>query len=535
MQQTTNNNAATFLLDGDEYFRTLHESLRNLLAAPAAATTYVRMAFWEFSHEAYLPSYTALGGHQVPGCILKDLLYDLAKSGHIVQMIAWYGTWAVRHFAAEMKTNRNLQTWVTATNGGNNPVGYRPMQVYLEPYGGTVTGASTHQKIAIVSIAGAKEAFIGGENMSAHYLSETAHNYKNWWHDTAVNVRGPVVDAIEGEWVRRWNKQNPAPAPANAPGLAQGNAGNLTIRMATTNVEANPQETDIRTQMLQRIGAAQTLIYMENYALTDPMLVSALAARLRGVNPPRVIIVVNNPAATALPQDFSPFSYLMYYTYAELALVGCQSFSAVDTWTAWITGNPNVYQNVNVALPTMRKFGLNPNAMTRFNPVDAFRYDCTYNGLAKQIWLRNIWDITTNVNVMYAPRSNHPGSNVWPYPHSKLACFDDDMLVVGTSNWTYRSMQYDGEISLFIQDMAIAPNFVTAARDRLFQHWNQNANPANWSADADQNVLDFQNNAVPLEEARIVPLRMTDFIHPASATAWKKIASTVGAMASAYL
>lgn len=537
MHHTTNNNAADFLLDGDAYFRRVHENLRDLLAAPAAANSYVRMAFWEFSHEAYLPSYTTGGGAHVPGCLLKDLLFDIADKGHIIQLIAWYGTWAVRRFAAEMKTNQKLQTWVTQTNTAHNNVGtYRNIQAYLEQYGGNVTGCSTHQKIVIVSITGAKQAFVGGENMSQHYLSESTHNYKNWWHDTAVRVRGPVVDDIEGEWVRRWRKQNAnGPLPNTAVGIAQANAGTLSIRMATTNVEANPVETSIRDQMILRIQNAQNLIYLENYALTDPILINALAARLRGANPPTVIILVNNPAATSLPQDFSPFSYLMFYTYAELALIDCQSFSAVDTWRAWITRTPNVYLNANVQNPVMRKLGLNPNTMASFNPVNAFRYDYTYNATDKKVWLRNLWDITTNVNVMYAPQSNHPGGNKWPYPHSKLAIFDDDFLVVGTSNWTYRSMQYDGEITLMIHDTAIAPNFVTTARDDLFEHWNQNNGFAGWSADADQNIVDFTNNAVPLEEVRIVPLRMTDFIHPASAKAWKKIVSTVGAAASAYL
>lgn len=544
MQSTTNNNAVDFLLDGNEYFSAVHEQLRNLEAAPIGATTYVRMAFWEFSHEAYLPAYTDPAGHRVPGCLLKDLLYDIAKKGHIVQLIAWYGTWAVRRFRAEMRTNQKLETWVNTTNGGQNPVAYRNIQLYMEPYGRFVTGCSTHQKIAVISINNAKRAFVGGENMSPHYLSDTAHNYKNWWHDSAVCVRGPAVDDIEEEWRRRWLKQQVPPAPSGQAAAAQPNAGGLTIRVATTNSEANPVETDIRTQMIMRINNAANLIYMENYALTDPMLVSALAARLRGHNPPRVIIVVNHPRSASMDvdvlglvyrQEFNPFAYLMYYTYAELALPGCQSFSAVNTWRSWLTRNPVVYQNANVTNPNMRKFGLNPNAMARFNPVNAFRYDFDDNGNATYAWLRDIWDITTNDHVMYAPKSNNPNGDLWPYPHSKLAVFDDDFLCVGTSNWTYRSMQYDGEIELFIRDGTPAPNFVTAARDRLWTHWNQRVTPVHWSGDADQNVLDLAAGNVPLEETRVVPLGLTDFIHPASGEAWWRMASTAGALGSAYL
>jgi phosphatidylserine/phosphatidylglycerophosphate/cardiolipin synthase-like enzyme len=55
---------------------------------------------------------------------------------------------------------------------------------------------------------------------------------------------------------------------------------------------------------------------------------------------------------------------------------------------------------------------------------------------------------------MYGPRTTTAfnGAPQWPYPHSKLALFDDRYALVGSSNWTYRSMEYDGEITTMIDD-----------------------------------------------------------------------------------
>jgi phosphatidylserine/phosphatidylglycerophosphate/cardiolipin synthase-like enzyme len=51
--------------------------------------------------------------------------------------------------------------------------------------------------------------------------------------------------------------------------------------------------------------------------------------------------------------------------------------------------------------------------------------------------------------------------------HSKLAIIDD-YLICGSSNWTYRSLQYDGEISLFMQSNALA----NATLARLLGHYD---------------------------------------------------------------
>ncbi len=524
MQNTTNNNAVTFLLDGNEFFRHMHRSLNDLIAngVRGQANCYVRFAYWMIANTLTLPGYGG-GGAGGPGPVVAaspftTVLQNIANAGHHVQIIAWAGN-------PLMVDHDWLETWVNQTNAtaaATHVVGYTPIQLYQEEYGGDMKFCSNHQKIALISINGAKEALVGGFNISGGYLSSHLHNNANYWHDTGVSVTGPAVDDIEGEWVRRWNKQ-PAngPAPNNAIGPAQGNAGNLTIRTCTNNIEATPPEADIRTQLCQRIRNANNLVYLENYALTDPFVVRELARRVRGVGgpAPQVIAVVDNPTGiTAGMKGMA--SYLMYYTFLELSLPNLASIDIIDGIWSRLRRQPRTVAVAAMAGQQVTANLGNPAQTATFNPATGYRFNFTEGGTQRSIDFADIWGYTPgpNANVMYSLAN---GANTRKaYPHSKLAIFDDDYLVVGTSNWTYRSMQYDGEITLFIHDNAGAPNFVTAARDRLFQHWNQPNNPALWNATAVANQAGITGGTIVNQDPRIVPLGFDSFLHPSSQEAW---------------
>jgi len=516
MQHTTNNNAVDFLLDGDEFFERMHRNLQGLIANGVAGHNdcYVRFAYWMIADGLDLPGYGAIA--DTP---FTDVLEAVSVAGHQVQLIAWVGN-AMMGLDHVWLTN-----WVAATNGANAAtVGYRPIQLYLEQYGGVTQNCSNHQKIMVVSTNGAKEALIGGLNISAAYLSDDNHDAANYWHDTGVRVRGPAVDDIEGEWVRRWRKQpHNGPVPNTAIGPAQANAGGLTIQTCTNNFEATPAEADIRPQMVQRIQNAQNLIYLENYALTDPLLVQELAGAIRGAHGhhPRVIALVDDPRGQTAGLG-ALGSYLMYYTFLELSLPNLASIDIIDGFWNRIRRTPRTVAVAAMAAQRVTKNLIAGNRAATFNPATNYRFRFTEGGNNRSIDFADIWGFTpnANANVMYT-LTNGTQQNA-TYPHSKLAIFDDDYLVVGTSNWTYRSMQYDGEITLFIHDAGAAPNFVTGVRNRLFTHWNQPNNPANWDATARQNVININNGTIPAinEDPRIIPLGYGDFLHPSSRAAW---------------
>lgn len=548
------NNAVEFLLDGDTYFQRLHQTLDSIRAnaSAGAGAQFVRMAFWQMSPDTFLPGFpNPAGGAMQAGAFLTDILEAIARLGVPVQLIAWAGTTLVNAVNAEMASNWRMRKWVLATNQRNAGLAhYRPIDIYMECYGGaTRIGMSTHQKIVVASDGVTKEAYVGGMNLAQKYLSAATHDPVNRWHDAAVRCEGRIVEDIEGEWVRRWSKQAQPPAPAGliAPPAAPVMNG-LTVTMMTTNVEATPRETNILAQTLTRINAAGSYVYLEGYALTDPQLVTALAAARTAGR--AVLPVVDHPRNQGGGPD--AFAYLMFYTYVELALAGFVSLDAVATWRSWIRGAPITYNANAAAPPVVRKLGLNPNTLASFNPVNAFWVNLTLpGGQVKRIWFRDIWAINANPAwpVMYAPKTyrlDRPDD--WTYPHAKVALVDDRYVLIGTSNWTYRSMQFDGEITLEIDDPPVAggpPSFAQTVRQALFAHWGMpTAAPsavgaaavgANWVQDATANRNAWAGGFVPLSATRIVPLELTDFIHPASIESWKRAVTTMGAIASAYL
>lgn len=534
------NNHADFLLDGDAYFERLHQTLESIRATGGGGNQFVRMAFWQFSPDTFLPACTSLAGAAMQGRYLCDMLENIAALGIPVQLIAWYGTTAFNTVNAEMSSNWAMNRWVQDANHRNGAVvGYHPIQMFMESYGGRRhVGMSTHQKIVIACTGPLKEAFVGGMNLAQKYLSSDQHDPVNDWHDTALRVTGAIVDDIEAEWLRRWNKQNPAPAPNGVIIPAAPVMGGMTMSMFTTNIEANPAETDIRTHMLARIAGAAHYAYLENYALTDPELVTALAARRApGVGQIPIIPMVNHPR-NRTQDGFEIFSYMMFYTFVELGLADFVSFDAVDTWTAWLRRAPVNYPTAGVVGPVVQKIGFQPGQTAVFNPVNGFRLQyADATGAQRRVWFRDIWNLTPNGPVMYGPQNNHARvSDHWTYLHSKLAMFDDQYVLVGTSNWTYRSMQYDGEITLEVDDPTNV--FPQAVRAQLFNHWQMPTAAvaatagvgAAWVGDATANPGNLGTNGL----ARAVPLQMDDFINPTSVQAWRSLA-TNGTMVSAYM
>lgn len=521
MHVTRANSNAQFLLDGNAYFGRLHQSIDGVIAAGAGAGRFVRLAFWQISPDAFLPGY---GGGA--GALLIDKLEAIARLGIRVEIIAWAGTQVANNFVGEMKSGWKTRDWVHAVNNRNVATpGYRPIEIYMETYGQRTFGMSTHQKIVVLSNGLQKEAYVGGMNMAHKYLSDSVHDPDNWWHDAAVRVTGQIVDDIEGEWVRRWNKQNGLGALATPIGVAAPDPANLTITMMTTNSEAVPAERDIRAWMLMRVGAAANYVYLENYALTDPSIVSALAASKQGGC--AVIPVVNHPRNTTM-SGFDGFSYLMYFTYVELALADLVSFDAADSWRGRLGPITN-YPAANVVGPVVNKAGYNPAVMATLNPATSYSVQfATAAGAARDIGLRYIWNITTNNEVMYAPKTYRLNeATKWTYPHSKVALIDDRFVIVGTSNWTYRSMQYDGEITLEIDSGA----FAQGVRAQLFNHWHMPGAAAAvgagavggaWLLDAGANDGAWAANNFDLSQTRLISLGFNDFMHPISLEAWKK-------------
>lgn len=539
MKVTTEDNSVQFILDGDLFFLKLHKLLSALLLSdPAPETRYLRMAYWQFSPDAILPPLA----HGQPEIRLIDRLAQLALKGHKVQLIAWRGTKIVNTFNAEMKSNWRLNTWVQKFNAANTTtLNFRNIEIYLEAYGKTLNiGTSNHQKMTVVSGGDWRVALVGGENVAKKYLSAEQHSPTNWWHDTAVMAKGAVTEVIDSEFVRRWNKAQlhneamPQEIDGDFPdGIAdEEEVFQANVSVLTTNIESTPIENHIRSQVMMRINetTSEGSIYMENYALTDPGIVYSLSRKIEQHPDLDVVLLVNHPQ-NKIMEGFESFSYLMYFTYVSLH---SSIVNNIDVWKTW----PDYYRNITTNLdrtlmthidvvgPTM-----DLSKLAKFNPATDYKFKFTdINGVKNQYGFPYIAGLNANRNLMYSPVwSQKTAPKEWPYPHSKLAIFSDRYTFIGTSNWTYRSMQYDGEISLEID----SPDFAAAVKQKLFAHWNQDPNQSLWAASAINNKNDLNNDAVPLGELRIVPLSYGDFINPTSKE-WKSWAAYGGWLISAY-
>ena len=522
MRNTTNLNEVTFLMDGAAFFTEIRRQLQAVTAAGVNANTYVRMGFWAASHAVALPDPAPPG----PDITLSVALRAVATAGHDVKVILPGHTWSEQKLAHWMDMVAQViaqnapydgnQTFATHFNGVAN------ISVYLEPYIGWFSGASQHQKIAIFSINGQRTAIVGGMNLSNWYLDTPNHNRVNppyggmaGIHDTAVMIEGPATDAVEQEWTRRWNKSgralqqnNTAQNTNNIAAVQQTNgnrnAGNIQVTIATTNSESNwGRQTDIQDLLLGNIRAATGHIYFENFCFCDPSLVSAVAGKLRTNNAFPAFIMVRSPQG-------QPYDFLHFITNAKLALENCTSITLMDRSVllplfvppALVRGNHPIWE---VQESWNFWSTLRSNTTTLYNrwlENDGLLYNTRNSRWIgyKTAPLLDITNITGGFR-LYSPVYATANNAYEPiYLHSKLAIFGNiaanaNVLVVGSANFNYRSMIYDGEMSAF---MTGNDNFVNAVQGDIFGHFDTGGiTPLNWVATAATNNTAFGNsNAV---------------------------------------
>jgi phosphatidylserine/phosphatidylglycerophosphate/cardiolipin synthase-like enzyme len=536
MRNTSNNNRVTFLMDGLAFFRELRRQLQLVAAAPGPnANTYVRLGYWAASHNAPLPDPAGAGGNTT----LSFELNQVAAAGHDVKVILPGPTWSETNLlnqiaAVAQALNQN------APYQGNQAfaahfAGVANIDVYLEPYKGWLAGSSQHQKIAIFSINGQRTALVGGINLSSWYLDTTAHAAWNppypgmdGIHDTAVMIEGAATDAVEQEWCRRWAKSGRAlhqnatvQNVYNNPvlGMVNGNrrAGQATVTIATTNSENwTGRETDIQDLLLSNIQNAAQSIYFENFSFCDPSLVAAVATKLAGTPAFPTFIMTRGPAGA--------YDYLHYIATAKMALQNCVSVSFTNMSSGGLPigvttvarGAHQVWevQESSNAWSTLRS--VTSTVSNRFMEDDSLLYNTTNSRWFgyKTLSLLNIQAINGGLR-MFSPVRAATTNTYHPiYLHSKLAMFENagnaSVLVVGSANFNYRSMVYDGEMSAFITGNA---NLFNAIRGDILGHFNSAVaiNTGNWAATAAANDTLFGTNAAVVGQTYIVTTPLTYF------------------------
>jgi phosphatidylserine/phosphatidylglycerophosphate/cardiolipin synthase-like enzyme len=176
-------------------------------------------------------------------------------------------------------------------------------------------GAVHHQKIAVIDDA---VAFCGGVDLTVDRWDTRAHQHDSRSRRTMGRSYGPrheIAAAVDGAAARalgeqartRWRTatdQSLAPVDAKHttwPRRLEPTLRNVDVGIARTlpELEYRREVREVEALNLAAIAAARHTIYLENQYLAARRLVGALAARLKEVDGPEIVIVVprrgNNP------------------------------------------------------------------------------------------------------------------------------------------------------------------------------------------------------------------------------------------------
>lgn len=285
---------------------------------------------------------------------------------------------------------------------------------------------SHHQKMCVVD---GKVGFCGGLDPQPGRIDTPAHS--GTWHDTHVQVNGPLASDLERNFVARWNsdltvfstfiagaaaagktlKADPVTAITATPGLSQATfgpaTGQLLRTISSTSVTAGLPgvvRKDIEEAFENAISKAQKFIYIENQYFRDPKIVTWLKA-----TPAAVVVILVVPVA---PEEF-----------------GTGSPDAV-TQKGMFEENANIAA-LRTALPG------------RFEAYSMIQRNAASN----------------------AHPTNMFGS-FQVYVHSKTLIVDDEFAMIGSANTNPRSHRVDTEANIAWYE----PNGVTALRVTL---WNE--------------------------------------------------------------
>jgi phosphatidylserine/phosphatidylglycerophosphate/cardiolipin synthase-like enzyme/uncharacterized membrane protein YdjX (TVP38/TMEM64 family) len=280
---------AAVLIDGETYFRVLHQALRR-------ARHSVFIVGWDLHSEVRLIRDGDTGGYpERLGTLLDSLAQQ--RPDLVIYLLSWDFAMIYameREFFPRYKLKWRTHKRIHFALDGRHPV-----------------GASQHQKIVVIDDA---LAFAGGFDLSQWRWDTSRHLPEDErrtdpggkpyppFHDVQMMVDGPAARAL-GELVKaRWTRSEGAPPeipPPDAdadpwPPSVKPDFRDVRIAIARTlpQNEDQPAAPEVRQLYLDSIAAARRFIYIENQYLSAHCIGEALEARLKAENGPEVVLVL---------------------------------------------------------------------------------------------------------------------------------------------------------------------------------------------------------------------------------------------------
>ena len=242
-----------FLVDGDEYFSRLLESIDN-------AEESIDIRTYIFDNDDYAVS-------------VADRLKERSQDLRVRVMLDSLGNMMAMQADSEtMPTDHRVPLSIRVYMENDSDVEVRNI---TNPW---ATG--DHTKTTIID---KKTAFVGGMNIGREYRYD--------WHDLMLEVNGPVVDKLQYESDKAWARASIFGDFANFFAFAKGkkqhaDRDGYPVRVLQT----RNFDSDIHKAQIVAIQSAQSYILIENAYFSDDRTIYELAkARRRGVDV-RVII-----------------------------------------------------------------------------------------------------------------------------------------------------------------------------------------------------------------------------------------------------
>ena len=297
-----------------------------------------------------------------------------------------------------------------------------------------------HEKLCVVDD---RIVLLGGFDIDADRLDDKTHRSERPWHDVACKVTGPVAAAFARHFHFRWNreladfqkflKETPPPEGVEpmpvSPWLAPidgeeevpvpaADGEGVATPLRTLSVQGRssfsrsprPDVVEIRSAMLDVIGSARELIYIETQFLRSKAIADALIRRL--AERPGLEVVMVLPK---LPDAyFEP-------------------------------GGPD---------PASRHaHGIQHRLLRRLRQAGGDRFGCFI--FQKDGPLDHVGE-----------KRNGQVARDAVYVHSKILIADDERCILGSANLNDRSMVTDTETAILWEE----PEAVSAFRQRLWEH-----------------------------------------------------------------
>ncbi|MDS9469209.1 phospholipase D-like domain-containing protein [Paracoccus sp. MBLB3053] len=292
-----------FIIDGQDYFRALRESLMQ-------AKRLILMIGWDFDFEIeMLPGESDENGNAPDGMPNRvgeflDALVD-RREGLDIYLLKWSGGALVAPGGALPAIRVKFLS---------------PDQIHLAFDGCHPIGACHHQKIVVIDDS---LAFCGGIDVTDGRWDRPAHRHADPlrlsrageisqpWHDASAIMSGPVAASLSELARTRWKRaqgrevdESFEPGSSIWPESVPPALEDVRIAIARTEPPENdrPIVTEIEQLYLDSIAAARDIIYLESQYFCAESVTQAILDRLQEPDGPEVVII-NPDAAQKYVED----------------------------------------------------------------------------------------------------------------------------------------------------------------------------------------------------------------------------------------